>query len=173
MALTACPWRRLAIALLLSVALTSPVNAVLLGPGDAVTLNFNFTGEMPSPPYNRVFVQGAFGAFSPDAIANISLFGQLNGAGTLFDHFTLVPFSAFVLQNDTDAEILDGVFSVVIKDLSGIFDFIAASAAGDASGGSALIEPEVVVQRATEPSTLALLGIVFAGLGLARRGCRS
>ena len=144
----------------------SCANAITLNSGDVALYNFNFTGQVPPPPYDSVIVTFAFNGANVLSIATYDFFDGLDGGGAQVDHFVSgVPqlFSQFIFDSGATG-VRDGVFSVRVTAAGDPFVIVSTSAVGEFfNGGVASIGGELVTPL---PAALPLFATGLGALGL-------
>ena len=172
------------------ICLPLTANAVLVGTGDIVRVDFDLSAETPDPPYEGIYTSMAFGS---DDYLNV-------GEG----------FSIGVFDDGGEG-LNDGIGYFLVYDIVGTFDLTNAWAAGRFYLGSTVIDttediegsislltdlPDLgnslaalftfentdfeniswfghdrilLPQAVPEPSTILLIGLGLAGLGFGRR----
>ena len=165
------------VAVLLLAAAARPAYATTIPASATVFFNYDFTLQVPPPPYTGGSVTTAFNFANvgPGTNASFDLFDGLNGVGALL--FTVPnitvpgPTGSLTVSNIVFPGVLDGVFSWRVSGVNLPFDVVTApSTAFNAAGVPVTVTP-TIVGRVPEPSTIALVITGLAGgMRLRRRG---
>ena len=157
-------------AAVLWLAASQQVHAVTLHAGDSVIYNFDFTGQSPAPPYALYMDSNfLFGDTHGGDMASFQLFGGLNGSGGLVATVPSQQLPLFSLGiNDSDAALLDGVYSIRLIADQGQFDILEVSARAFSAPMTPVAEIAATL-AVPEPASLALFGTMVAAAALRRR----
>lgn len=150
---------------------------------DDVIINFDYSSQPSPPPYTDTilnFFQLSVSAAPADVV--FDFYDGLNGSGFLGSQTQTLPtVASWSAGADCPsvtaycAGVLDGIFSIGLHLTAGAADFsdspIAPTSAAfnGVDDGVAGVDGTLVTRSVPEPGTGALLGLAFAGIGLARR----
>lgn len=136
-------------------------------------------GASPGPVYSKLWA--TFGVVEATVFGDgqtdhgtIEVFGESNGGGSKIAGGILKDDMYFNAWGDTDAEFVDGVFSIVYASTAGDFtveDSRFYTQLCDNAGGCTLVEISFPAEGGAvpEPATLGLVCFGLAGLAVARR----
>ena len=155
-----------AVLMLVGVASVAESAPIFISAGETVIFNFDFVaaGVTPAPPYQSVLLQLNPNALESGDLATLTVWSDLDAAGTLF--FTQTQNTGSI--SGTNVEWTDGIFSLRISVTGGAIIY-------DPEARGVVISPVVtpfvsgvVAQPVPEPATMALLGLGLAGVGARR-----
>lgn len=147
----------------------SDADALTLHAGDTVTLNADFTGQTPPPPYSAsVAMQFVFSGADIGDQFMAEIFGGLNHTGTFIGEIVNVVGSTGSIFGFAP-DMLDGVFSIRLTAQGdfGIED-VWAEARNAVTTIPDVVIPVTMIAAVSEPTTLALFGTALA-LAVRRR----
>jgi len=134
------------------VDLAEPAHAIPLPIGTTI-INFDFSSEVPPPPYSEVlteFLLTGSGVFS-----SLNFYNDLNGVNLLFSspNFAFNGALPISITGGPSAFMLDGQYSFGFNLVSGLVDLIAFTATADATSATPVtINGEVAAAAISEPS---------------------
>jgi hypothetical protein len=174
--MTRHPLRRpLASVALLSAGLlllsARPAGAATITPGSVTFFNFDFTSQVPPPPYVSISsVAVGFANVDAGDMGAFDFFDGLNGTGVTFNgSFSgLVPSVSLIFVGIIAPQSLDGIFSLRAIGTGGTFDILSVVATAQSATGATVHLTGVPVAAVPEPATIVLFATGLAG-ALARR----
>jgi PEP-CTERM motif len=151
---------------------------IILPAGSELILNWDFTGQVPAPPFDELEVNLAFDPVYRADTFTVTRYSDLNGTGTATPleltvsgsgPGTLEVMIAFLAPGPLTDPFLDGIFSFGLRwqdngQATPVPPGVTASAIGtkgqDVTGP---IDGEIATTAVPEPSTLAVLSIGLIG----------
>lgn len=138
-------------------------------PGTGLIINFDFSGQIPSPPYGSVTGTINFSGFGPGESVIYDWFDGLNATGVAISSNAGFGGSDTFGFFSNSPTLTDGLFSFVFRaQPNTTVEYVSFSATGSTPGS-----PDAVISDATvtvpEPGTLLLLSGGLLGLGLIGR----
>ena len=152
---------------------------LLPGQANALTFNFDFTGQTPAPPYGGVgFTFSGLSSPSSDDKVAFDVFSGSSGSGTLVCSRGLLKPLVGDAWGDTGsgcsgAALPDGIFSLQFYVTSGDVDFAGTVSAFGYTDGVGQTSPVLGIlatnNSVPEPEGLGLVGLGLAALAFSRR----
>jgi hypothetical protein len=160
------------------VGLAEPAHAIPLPIGTTI-VNFDFSGEVPPPPYNTVLTQFVFTVTGGVLFSSFSIYNDLNGGDVIFstnlgfssgNPSSSLSFPLSVSETGGPSDfMLDGQFSFGFVLASGLVDLTFTDTANGSSATPVTINGEVAATDISEPSMDFLFALGLAALLVSRQ----
>jgi hypothetical protein len=138
-----------------------PAAAATITPGSLTFFNFDFTAQVPPPPYaDFPAITVSFANVDLGDAGSFQFYDGLNGTGATFGSpFSgPVPTASFIFFGVSDPEALDGVFSLAVTGTAGTHDILSVVAtAHNAADATAQLTAIPIAATVPERATMGLL----------------